>query len=211
MFKYIFILLVASTLNANAQQRVLAECTISFSIYVSDSLNADKDLAASLKNSTKTVYIKGNDSRTDLVSPAFIQSVLYDKTTGKATILREFGNNKFITKLNSTQWNQENSKYENATVQLLDETKNIAGYTCKKCILKLADGSVFTMYYATTIIPSVREFEYQFKNVPGLVLEYESIETKGIKIKYVATKINTSPVPIAKFIIPTTGYRILYK
>jgi len=207
----LIVFIVCASISSYAQQRVLAECTITYNITVTDSTNADKDLAVSLKSSYKTVFIKGNDSRTDLISPAFIQSVIYDKTTGKATILREFGSNKFITKLTNTQWNKENSKYENATLQFLDETKTIAGYICKKCILKLTDGSTFNMYYTTTIIPSVREFEYQFKDVPGLVLEYESVETKGIKIKYVANKVNLSPVPIGKFVIPTTGYRILNK
>ena len=52
------------------------------------------------------------------------------------------------------------------------------------------------------------EFEYEFKDVPGLVLEYETVED-GKQIKYTATKINLSPVQTSKFDIPTSGYRIL--
>jgi hypothetical protein len=66
------------------------------------------------------------------------------------------------------------------------------------------------MYYATEIIPSVNENDYQFKAIPGFVLEYESEIDKGkSKITFTATKINLSPVPAAKFEIPKSGYKIL--
>jgi GLPGLI family protein len=205
-FTIAFLLLCA--LQGNTQ-RVVAECTITFAISTEDG-NADKDVNESLKSSTKTVYIKGNDSRTDLVSPSFTQSLLYNKTTGNAVILRQIGNNKFMTKLDNTQWAAENKKYEGMSVSLSgSETKTILGYECRKAMIQAKDGSVFTLYYATAIVPSVKEFEYQFKDIPGLVLEFESQEAEGKKIKYSATKINLSPVQVSRFDIPTSGYRLL--
>ncbi|MDO9156009.1 MAG: hypothetical protein Q7U17_03995, partial [Sediminibacterium sp.] len=65
------------------------------------------------------------------------------------------------------------------------------------------------VYYASTITPSVREFEYQFKDIPGFVLEYEAKDGYTQKITYTATKISFNPVSAAKFEIPTTGYRLL--
>lgn len=189
-------------------QRVVADCTITYSISTGEG-NADKDVTESLKASTKTVYLKGNDSRTDLVSPSFTQSLLYNKTTGNAVILREIGNNKFMTKLDNTKWVAENKKYEGVTVALGTETKTILGYECRKAILQMKDGSSFTLYYATAIVPSVKEFEYQFKDIPGFVLEFESQEADGRKIKYTATKINLSPVQASRFDVPTSGYRLL--
>ena len=46
-----------------------------------------------------------------------------------------------------------------------------------KVVANLKDGSTFNVYYAPSIIPSNMEYEYQFKDLPGFVLEYE-IETK---------------------------------
>jgi GLPGLI family protein len=192
-----------------AQARVVADCTITYAIN-SDEANADKTVNESLKSSTKTVYIRGNDSRTDLSSPSFTQSLLYNKTSGNAVILREFGNNKFMTRLDHAKWVNENKKYEGMHVALdASETKTILGYECKKATIQLKDGSSFVIYYATAIIPSVKEFEYQFKDIPGFVLEYESQEADNKKIKYSAVKINLSPVPASKFDIPTSGYRLL--
>jgi GLPGLI family protein len=191
-----------------AQQRVVAECSVTYTISV-DEETTDKETVDALKASSKTVYIKANQSRVDLVSAAFSQSLFYDRNTGNATILREIGNNKFISKLDNAKWKQENSKFDGAQLIVLTESKTILGYDCKKATLQLKDGSSFTLYFASNIAPSVKEFEYQFKDVPGFVLEYEAKDIGGKKIKYTATKINLNPVPASKFDIPTTGYRVL--
>ncbi len=208
--KSIFTTLVfaLSILTASAQ-RVVADCTVTYAIST-EAGNTDKDVTESLKASTKTVYIKGNDSRTDLVSPTFTQTLLYNKNTGNAVILREFGNNKFMTKLDNAKWAAENKKYEGMSVSLSPtETKTILGYECKKAVIQMKDGSSFTLFYATAIVPSVKEFEYQFKDVPGFVLEFESQEADSKKIKYTATKINLAPVQASRFEVPTNGYRLL--
>jgi len=209
--KYFFlsVLLVCLLLSNVQAQRVIADCTISYAISAEDG-TMDKDVSESLKASTKNVYIKGNDSRADLVSPSFTQSLIYNKSTGTAVILREFGNNKFMTRLDRSKWLEENKKYEGMTVSLVgSDTKTILGYECKKALIQLKDGSVLTLYYASAIVPSVKEFEYQFKDIPGFVLEFESQETNGKKIRYTATKINLSPVQASRFDIPVSGYRIL--
>ncbi len=191
-----------------AQQRVVAECTITYQI-ISDENMPDKGVAATLNESTQTVYFKGNDCRNELVSPSFTQVLLYNKSTETAVILREFGNNKFMTKLSNAQWVAENKKYEGLQISYVDSAKTILGYVCKKAIMKLADGSSFSLYYSTTIVPSVKEYEYQFKDIPGLVFEFESKNKDGVKIKFVASKINLSPVQTSRFEIPTSGYRLL--
>ncbi|KAF0243308.1 MAG: hypothetical protein FD183_40 [Chitinophagaceae bacterium] len=192
-----------------AQTRVVAECTVSYSISVDNATGLDKEAVELLKSSSKTVYIKGNDSRVDLMSSSFLQTMIFDKTTGKAVILRELGANKFMTKLESKAWIAQNSKYNGMTISYENETKNILGYDCKKAVLKLQNGTSFSVYYATAITPSVKEFEFQFKDIPGFVLEYEAQEGGAQKITYKATKINLNPVQASKFDIPTSGYRLL--
>jgi GLPGLI family protein len=188
--------------------RVLAECTVTYTVSF-DEATTEKNTALLLSATSKTVYIKGNNSKVELASPSFTQSVIYDKATGNAVILREIGNNKFMTKLDNAKWVAQNAKFQNAVFTPTSETKIILGYACKKGILQLTDGNTFTLYYATNIAPSVKEFEYQFKDVPGFVLEYESQEQEGKKVRYVANKINLSPVLSTKFDIPVSGYRIL--
>lgn len=199
---------LAVVFNSTAQQRVIAECTIEYKVSAVNS--DDADLQTSLQSTVQTVYIKGNNCRIDLISPSFKQMTFFDKSTGEAVILREFGNNKFISKLNNSDWLAANKNYEDAAVSLIDETKKILGYDCKKAVLKLKNGSLLTIYYVPTLIPSVKEFQYEFKDVPGLVLDYEAADQKQNTIHYTATKLNFNPVPAQAINIPSTaGYRLL--
>lgn len=208
--RYLLILFLCGQISsAFSQTRVVAECTVTYAITVNNEGALDKDALALLKQSVKTVYIKGNHSRSDLISPSFTQSLIYNKVSGDAAILREIGANKFLTKMNAEQWAKQNEKFLDLTVQYTEERKVILGYDCKKAIIQLKDGSTFSVFYATNIVPSVKEFEYQFKDIPGFVLEYEARDGYTEKILYSATKINLNPVPGGRFDIPTTGYRLL--
>ena len=200
---------IFSAKHLNAQQRIIAECTVTYAISVDSS--TDNNFIENLKSATKTVYIKGNNCRTDLVSPSFKQSIFYDKIKGSATILREFGNNKFITKLDSAEWLKENMEFDSMTATITNETRKIIGYDCKKVIFHLKNGKTYELYFTTTLLPSVREFEYEFKDIPGFVLSYQVQPKEGKKISYIATRMNLSPVPISRFDIPAIGYRILEK
>jgi hypothetical protein len=60
------------------------------------------------------------------------------------------------------------------------------------------------------MLPSVRDYEYLFKDIPGFVLGYEMLDAAGVKTIFRATQINLyNPVPASKFDIPTKGYRII--
>ncbi len=191
-----------------AQQRVVAECTVTYQISLEEP-NLNKEVEKALQQSSKTVFIKGNDSRVDLNSPSLLQSIIYDKSNGTAVILREFGNNKFLTKMSSTEWRLANKQFDGMTIHFVNEFKTILGYECKKAVLNLKDSSIYNIYYATAIVPSVREFEFQFKDVPGFVLEFDVKEQSASVVRYIATKINLSPVQASKYDIPTSGYRLL--
>jgi len=205
----LLLVLVFTAFELVAQTRVVAECTVNYSIQINDAQTNDKETEALLKSSSKTVYIKGNDSRVDLISTSFLQTLIYDRSTGNAVIMRELGANKFMTKLDNKAWLAQNAKFVGMTITYINDTKSILGYECKKAILQLQDGTSFTAYYALAIAPSVKEFEYQFKDIPGFVLEYETLGEKGQKITYTATRINLNPVPASKFDLPTSGYRLL--
>jgi len=184
--------------------KVIAEGSVTFTITVSGGTGN------TLNNATKIFYIKGKQTRVDINSSAFKQSVIYDNNAGTAVILREIGEDKYISRLDADKWKEQNKQYDSMSITLTNETKTIAGYECKKAIAKQKNGNVFTMYYATAVIPSASENPYQFKNIPGLVLEYES-QPEGTtqKITYTATKVSLNPVPLALFDVPVKGYRIL--
>jgi len=203
---FLFTAFLASTclMAFGQEQKVVGDCTVTFSI-AGNNASVNSDLAGAIK----TFYIRGKLTRVDISSPAYDQSVIYDNGTGNAVILQQVGANKYMSHLTPEKWNQKNSYYQGIKFDFTGDTKTILGYECKKGSAQLKNGSVFTFYYATGILPSATENPYQFKDIPGFVLEYEIADKNGSsKITYTATKINFSPVPASKFDIPTSGYLV---
>ena len=198
------ILFIPQGINA---QRVVAECTLEFSIQPDTSFQMNK---SSTYWGSKKVFIKGNDARVDLEGSGFFQSLIYDKANQQAVVLRVLGTNKFITRLPPADWIQENKKFDSLKITYQSSTKTIIGYECKMATILLKDGTEYQLYYTTSIAPSVREFEYVFKNIPGFVLGYE-VKQANRSVKYTATRISFSPVAASRFDIPVSGYRILDK
>lgn len=199
-----YCLFFISTIGAQAQYpKVVADCTVTFDVIISGA-------GSNAGQATKTLYVRGAETRTDLVNASFSQTTFYDTKKETAVILREIGGVKYISTLNAEQWKAQNKRYEGMEVVLTEESKTILGYYCKKAEIKLKDGGVLNVFYATGITPSASENNFQFKGIPGFALEYEAIGEKGKdKVKFTATRINLSPVPASKFEIPQSGYRIL--
>jgi len=190
---------------ASAQQRIVAECTVVYKVESHDASDGSMRQKA-----TKTVYIKSNNARIDLVAPAYAQSTIYNKSTGMATVLRSFGEDKYMTSLNAKQWRKLNMPLDSMQIQLTTDSISVLDYSCKKALLQLKNGTTVTVYYTTAIIPSVRDYEYMFKDIPGFVLGYEMVDELGVKTIFRATQINLyNPVAASKFDIPAKGYRIL--
>ncbi|MBS1730360.1 MAG: hypothetical protein JSS67_06235 [Bacteroidetes bacterium] len=183
-------------------QTVIGECTLEYSV---TSLNGNKNFSGT----TKTFYLKGKLTRTDIRSANFSQTIIFNNATGNATIMKEIGSDKYITPLTPNQWKKENAQYEGMTFKETAESKVILGYNCIKALVTLKDGSSFSYYFTKDIIPLASENSYQFKDAGGFVLAYEAKGPGGSKIIFTATKINFDPVPASTFDIPSTGYRLL--
>jgi GLPGLI family protein len=183
---------------------VVGDCTVTYKISGTDAAT-NKNLSGA----NKIFYVKGKMARTDIIGSNYNQSVIYDNASGTAVILKEIGSENYMSTLSTEDWKKQNNRFEGQTIKLDDDVKTILGYECKKAIVKLKNGSIYNMYYTTAIIPSASENPFEFKDVPGFVLEYETGGNKSSKITYTAIQINFDPVPASKFKIPTSGYRVL--
>ncbi len=211
VFTNIFIFLLLSSTAVFAQSanvRTLFDCTLQYDIVIDE--KSDAELSKSMGGATKTVYIKGTQCRTDLVSPSYNQTIITNTKSDTTVVITERGSSKFISYLSEQKRSAQYKRFDGMTIKNTTETKPILGYECVKAIATLNDGTTLNIYYAPSIVPSNFDYEYQFKDVPGFVLEYESESSNGkFKNKYVATRITLSPVPASKFEIPTKGYRVI--
>jgi GLPGLI family protein len=199
------VLLVGLSAGAQTKPKTVTECTIDFSVLLGEGTNADNTQQSSL-----VLYIKGQQSRLDFISPSFKQVKYYDAKTKSAVILQDLGATKVRRDLDSAKWKKLNEKYDDIAIGFTEEKKTILGYECRKANITLKSGAIYSLFYATEIVPSTKEYEFQFRGIPGFVLEYEAAgEGANQKVTYTATKINLSPVSTTKFEIPKTGYRVL--
>lgn len=59
-------------------------------------------------------------------------------------------------------------------IDLVEGTKEIMGYTCKKALITGADDNESVVWYTDEIVPSYREGTYLFEEIPGVLLSMES-------------------------------------
>lgn len=200
----LFSLLVPAMLAANAQKKV-ADITIVYDAVINTGA-AEPKLADAFDGATTTVYLKGNLSRSEMVSALASFITIHDARSGAAVVMQEVGGQKLLIRLTSDDWKDKNRKYEGIKFTNTTETKTLAGYTCKKAVATLKDGTSFTVFYTTDIVPENTDYNSQFNGLNGLPLEYE-LTQGSLNIRYVVAQVNLNPVPVSKFDIPKTGYR----
>src|SRR5688572_28130897 len=188
-------------------QKKLTEATVSYDIVINTD-NTTPQAADLLDGAVSVIYLKGNSSRSEMISSLGTQSTIIDGKTGNVTILKDYGEQKYMIKMTPANWKVSNKKYEGSTFTYENEYKTIAGYNCQKAIGKLADGSTFTVYFTKDLVPVNKEFQYLNKELPGLAMEYEAVLGKQ-KVTYTVSSINFNLVPAAKFDLPKSGYRVM--
>jgi len=186
-------------------QKVLSEGMIVYDVSVQTGTDKAK-MADVFDGASGLVYIKGNQSRTELKSAIGSSTTIYDSKASTGVVIREFGSQKLLIRMNAKNWADKNKKYDGMTFTKTGETKKIAGYNCEQAIAKLSDGSSFTVFYTTELILENKGADGQFRNLPGVPLEYESV-MGNLKVKYSANKVSFDPVNTQRFEIPTSGYR----
>lgn len=194
------------SLTATAQRK-LTEATVVYDIVINTS-NATPQAADMLDGATSIIYLKGNSSRSEMVSSLGTQATIIDGKNSDVTILKDYGEQKYMIKMTPANWKESNKKYEDVTFSYLDEYKTIAGYNCQKAIGKLADNTTFTVYFTKDIEPGNKDFQYLNRNLPGLAMQYEASIGK-LMVTYTVSSINFNPVPQSKFDLPKSGYRVM--
>ena len=199
-----FLLVFSFHLSA---QKKLTEATITYDIIVNTN-NKSPQAADLLDGATSVIYLKGNSSRSEMVSSLGKQSTIINGKTGDVTVLKDYGDQKYMITMTPDNWKQSNKKYEGIRFSYVDEFKTIVGYKCQKAIGHLPDSSTFTVYFTKDLEPINKDFQYLNKNLPGLAIQYEASIGK-LMVTYVVSNINFNPVPASKFDLPKTGYRVM--
>ena len=188
-------------------QKKLTEATITYDIVINTN-NSQPQAADLLDGATSVIYLKGNSSRSEMISPLGTQATVIDGKSGNVTVLKDYGEQKYMIKMTPENWKESNKKYEGIKFTYFNEYKIIAGYNCQKAIGKLVDSSSFTVYFTKDLVPVNKDFEYLNRNLPGLAMQYEASKA-GKMVTYTVSSINFNPVSQSKFDLPKAGYRLM--
>ena len=184
-------------LQLQAQTKIVGECAITYDIHQISKTGDTSWLGQ------KQIFIKGNSCKTILKTPSFIQTLIFNTQQDTAIILKEIGLNKFLQYILYASMQPVNivaSKKNGTTITLFD-------YPCETITLSWADGNSMEVTYTKAIIPTVTVYEQAFKEIPGLVLNYQLTTKEGNRILYSATKVDLSPITLNVFEVNKNNYQ----
>lgn len=188
-------------------QKTLNEGTLVYNMSVETGSDAPK-MADMLDGATTTVFIKGKQSRVELVSGLGSEASIYNGTTQTGFILKDYSGQKLLITLSQKDWSSSNAKYEGIVFENTGETSVISGFSCQKANAKLKNGTTFTVWYTTDVKLGNKDYDPQFKTLPGLAVQYEMTSAK-MKFKFTLTKVSYDAISSSKFEMPKSGYRIM--
>ena len=145
------------------------------------------------------VYIKNNLSRKEEVTRIGSQVLINDIKNRSSYLLMQIADEKLAIHVQDSSLN--NNLKEKITY--LDETKNIAGYDCKKAIINTYDSTIeeantIELYYTDKIVDV---YDLKFQNLKGTPLKYK-VESNGMSITYTATNVSIAEQNKYLFEIP---------
>lgn len=197
----ILFILVFCVVQTSAQKR-FSEGSIRFDVSTQ---------SLSDKRSTKANFlqqVKGSHYRSELSSELGKTTTIFDIREGVGGLLREYGAQKILIPMNVQQWDSKVSKNDDLAFIIKNEFKEILGFNCQLATSQLQDSTTLLIYFSKDIVAENKGMELQFSQLPGFVLEYVSMK-KNIQVSYLAKSIDFEPVPIQKFELPKSGFRIL--
>jgi|Laugresu1bdmlbsd_1035121.scaffolds.fasta_scaffold00028_4 GLPGLI family protein len=194
----IFLFAVAPSM---AQKR-FSEGTIVFTV------STFVDGAKIAEDATAVQMTKGGHVRSEMSSSIGKTITIFDTREGKGAVIRELGSQKILIPLNRENWAETNAKFQNLVYAFSEESLELIGFKCSRANTILKDSTVVGVFYTKEISTENPEVDSQFGSLPGMALQFSY--TKGnTMVVYTATAINFDPVPVQKFDIPSSGYRVL--
>jgi len=184
---------------------------ITYKIILDDS--GMDEMVKSQMPKTLKVYVLGNKTKREMVTPMGMTYTITDGDTKTVHLLMNMFGSKFAVKSGMEDIEKDYADYENTGMEITDETKEVAGYQCKKAIVKIMEkGKSEADEYAVWFSEELGNKELNntsplFSDIDGLMLEFEML-VRGMSMKLIAEKVEKKKVKAKEFDIPE-DYEIL--
>lgn len=180
-------LLFVSTLGLDAQ---VTEGHVKYNVNVSSD-DPDMAMAVSMMSeATLDIYFQKDKSRTEMDMGIMNTTVIVNPSAEKSIMLMDMMGSKFAIPMEKEELDQENDSPK-PIIKLIDETKTVLGYKCKKAVITISEG-VDAVYWYTEELKVNTFGQKSFNNsVPGFPLEFSQFQG-GLDMKLTATVIEKS-------------------
>jgi GLPGLI family protein len=178
MKNILFILILVFPFISTTQ---ILEGHVTYSIAVTSD-NPDMQMVIGMLNDSKMeVYFSKSKTRSEMNMGA-VMSITTISDLQKDTLLMLMGGmagqNAIKSTISEMKKETDSIKYK---VTLLNDTKSILDYSCKKAIVEDPDGNESTYWYTTEINVSKEGQTYLNSQVPGFPMEFE-LNNNGVKM-----------------------------
>ena len=196
---------IVSISSAKDKKGKQFEGTISFA--VSFEGQVDAATRAQMPTGMKMSY-KGVKTRMELISMAS-QVIVSNSETKESLILIDAMGQKFAIKTTKEDTEKALAEAPKPTITILEETKQIAGYNCKKAEVTDKEGNVSVVYFTEDIDYPNSNRNNEFSEIKGVMLEYTTKQGE-ITIKFTAKEVIKEKIKDASFEVPA-DYKVLTK
>ena len=157
---------------------------------------------------TMIMTIKGNKARSEMVMSMGKTVSITDGDNKTATTLMDMMGQKIAIQMNYDEIMKDMADKPEAKVEVTSETKEIAGYVCKKAIVTIPEEDMEMIVYFTEELGSAAlNFDNpQFKDINGVMMEFE-MPNDSFSMKFTAISVEKKNVEDSEFTIPE-GYQI---
>lgn len=154
------------------------------------------------------ITIKGEKQRMEQLGGMATVTAISDSKTKNQLILIDAMGNKMAYRVAGKETDSALAATTPAKIKMVDETKDIAGYKCKKAEVTYDDNAAI-YYYTEDIIVDNPNWSGPFREIKGVLMEYEQTQN-GLKMKFTAKTVKAEKIKDTKFMMPT-DYKELTK
>lgn len=149
------------------------------------------------------VSLNGNKARIDINMPSMSQVILMDADLQTTKILLDLMGQKIYMKPNKSA---ASAGGKEPVVNILPETREIAGYVCKKAEIHFGDekskASPIIVYYTEAIGNNKIFYDNEYKTLPGIPMEFQ-YKMQGMNMLLTASSIEKGKVSNKEFEVPS--------
>ena len=201
------VLFLLNLQQVNAQEKI-KEGKITFEISINNEEEMNDQVLAMMPKEM-VVYFKGDKSRGEMDMMGGKVITITDGKEGETISCMDLMGKKQAIKTTKEDAEKERAKLGEYEVKLSDETREIAGYKCKKATVVFKDpekSGPIELWY-TDQLEASNSAKYQWKGIDGYMLEF-SVDQKGMGMKFTCIEVKKQEVNDDMFKVPE-GYTVV--